>query len=141
MFREYAKHGGVDKSLIMRAMLTTDGSIYVWDAYYATHSDIENDMHSHPFAGGYLYLHPDYVFFNDMHYFANDEGEYDEQYAYRPVVRGFYQHTVNNRSLRSFYGPNPKIIAIDSQPVLPEIPTEQEFEVTPEFIERFVAPA
>lgn len=140
MFREYGAHGGAGKGLCMRALLTTDGSIYVWDAYFATHSDVENFMSSYPFAGGYLYLHPEYVFFNDMHYFANDEGEYDEQYAYRPVVRGFYEKTINNRSLNAYYRGQPKIVGVDSQPMTSEIPTDKEFEITPQFIERFVAP-
>ncbi len=138
MFREYGAR--TQQGLSMRALLTTDGSIYVWDAYEATHSDVENELNNYPLAGGYLYLHPEYVFFNDMHYFANDEGEYDDQYAYRPVVRGFYDCTVGNRSLKAFYGPSMKIVAVDSQPMLPEIPTEKNFEITPEFIERFVAP-
>lgn len=130
----------VSNGLALRALLTTDGSIYVWDAFIATHNDLEYQMYDYPLAGGYIYLHRDYVFFNDMHYFANDEGQYDESYAYRPVVRGFYNHTVNNRSLQQFYGNPPKIIAVDYQPCHPDVPKDQNFEITPEFIERYVAP-
>lgn len=123
----------------LRALLTRDGSLLVWDAYYATHTDIERATNRRDLLGGYLYLYPDHIDFNDMNYHANDGG-YSEQYAYRPVVWAYYNATLSNPSIQRFYGTNPKIIGFDDEDAAGLGLPRSGFEITRDFMEKHVAP-
>lgn len=124
----------------LRALLARDGSIIVWDAYCATHTDVEDALRRGDMIGGYLYLHPDHIDFNDMNYHANNQDEYPEQYAYRPIVWRYYLATLAHPTIQRFYGPNPKIIGFDDEDAAGLGLPHTGFEITREFMEKHVAP-
>jgi hypothetical protein len=110
--------------LPLRANISPDGSLYVWDAHHATHSDVIGG-HNIPTVGGYLYLGPDFVFFNDLEMeYAEDDGA-----KYGPWLRRYYEATRRNTSLKAIFGPDFKILGEEDGLV----------EITDEFIAQNVA--
>jgi hypothetical protein len=109
----------------LRGILDMEGNLRVWDAYKATHGDIDVFYDS---IGAYLYLWPDHLEFNDMNYYQSGiEGGP----MYSRVVRRMYDKATTNRSLQRMYGKDFAPIGVDNE-------TRQRFEITPEWIEQHV---
>jgi len=120
------QHGQSDWPL--RAFIT-DSDLYVWDAYYATHSDMSR--FKIPTVGGYLYLNREGLLFNDLNYEYGD----DEEKPYGRWLRRYYEAAVSNPILRRIYGGEPKITGADDEGVTG---LKGLFPVTREFIEKYV---
>ena len=117
-----------------RASIGPDGSLYVWDAHEATHSDVINDG-GIPTVGGYIYLTPDKIIFNDLNWDYDEESE-DPERIYGRWVGNYYRAAKNNASLISYYGPDMPILGIDDG----NPPNgNQRFPVTDDFIAKHVA--
>lgn len=120
---EYAKLIREHKQL--RGILDDQGNLLVWDAYLATHGDIDVFYDS---VGAYLYLTPDRLWFNDMNFYHS--GLKDGP-LYSKTVRIMYERAKKNRSLNRIYGRDFVPLGIDNE-------TRQRFDITPEWIEKHV---
>lgn len=120
---EYAKLIREHKQL--RGILDDQGNLLVWDAYLATHGDIDVFYDS---VGAYLYLTPDRLWFNDMNFYHS--GMKDGP-MYSKTVRIMYERAKKNRSLNRIYGRDFVPLGIDNE-------TRQKFDITPEWIEQHV---
>jgi hypothetical protein len=87
----------------LRALIQTTGDLFVWDAFAATHNDMQ--AHYGNTVGGYLILEPNRVLMNDLNYYHNDESETDEpETPYRTGLRAAWESIVSNPWLRRYYG-------------------------------------
>lgn len=105
-------------------VLRDDGSVVVWDAMHAVHTDIDRYLTSqgHRITCGYRYFFPDRIEFNDIHMETNDEdlvNDAGEVTHYGWYLRETFDTTITNRSIISFYGNPPKIIGIDATLLAP----------------------
>lgn len=125
------EHGPLD--LPLRASIGPDGTLYVWNAWLATHSDIIS-AHNLPTVGGYLYLAPDHILLNDLNW-EYDEDSDDPEKPYGGWVRHYYEATKNNVALQRIYGAGMKIIGRDDEKPVTDSGT---FVVDDEFIAKHV---
>ena len=127
---------GRKTDLPLRAAIGSDGSLYVWDAWHATHSDVIDDL-GVPTVGGYLYLAADHVFFNDLS-LEHDEDAPGWDNGFRPYGRWlscYYRATRSNPWLAALYGSPFRIVGEDYSS--PPEGYEERFEITDEFMRKF----
>lgn len=122
--------------LFVRANVSPDGSLYIWDAYHATHGDIIDDGHVGETVGGYIYLGADFVYFNDLHY---ETREARTGPVYGAWVRRYYEACRSNASLKSLFGPNFRIVGVDYEDVRGLGIKDKLIEIDDDFIEKYVA--
>lgn len=111
----------------LRGILDQNGDLVVWNAYLATHGDIEIHFDS---VGAYLYLTKDRLELNDMQYYYSDN-EAGNGPRYNNRVRTMYIYAKNNMALNRIYGRDFFPVGIDRE-------TRQEFEISPEWIDQNV---
>lgn len=122
--------------LFFRANVSPDGSLYIWDAYYATHDDIIGNDHVGETVGGYIYLGADFVYFNDLHY---ETRESRTGPVYGHWVRAYYNACRSNACLKALFGPNFRIVGVDYEDVRRLGIKDKLIEIDDEFIEKYVA--
>lgn len=113
----------------IRGLLLDGGDIVVWDAYAATHGDLEQHYRS---AGGWLLLDARTVKLNDIQLY-NNEGDCDDDYRYRQALSYIAGTARTNRNLIRLYGRNFPLVGIDND-------EDEEYDLTPEWLSRNCCP-
>lgn len=113
----------------LRGHILATGELIVWDAMYATHSDLTK--HYKSVMSGYRYFYPDHILFNDLQMELNEDADVPR---YDWYVTKTYVTTINNDSVRAFYGDSPKIIGADYDL------SPSQFPITAEWIEQNCVP-
>jgi hypothetical protein len=112
----------------LRGHILVSGDLVVWDAWHATHGDMERLIE--PILPGYRYFYPDHIMFNDLNWNLNDINQVNslgEHCRYDSGVRKTYTSTVTNPSIIRFYGPTPSIIGIDDEASPSKFPVTKEW--------------
>jgi hypothetical protein len=107
----------------LRGLLLADSDLVVWDAWAATHGDLEEHYKS---AGAYLLLKPDGLKFNDIQHYYN-EGDCDRDFRYRSILPWLVRAAHANASLRRIYGDGFAIVGFNNE-------TGEDIDLTPEWL-------
>jgi hypothetical protein len=123
----FKKHGEPIEWPLRAFVLEND--FYMWDAYYATHSDMNDKI---PSAGGYVYLNKSNILLNDLNW---EYSETSDAPLYGHWVRTYYNNLIQNPFIASIYGSSLSIIGRDDDGAVGPKGT---FQVTQDFIDKYV---